>query len=135
MSLLRSFVRALKGTGAKPIRRSTPRCVRLSFDVLEDRVLLAWTPIGPAPLLNSEYNAEGGAEANLTEAVTGRVNALAFGKDNSGADALQPPWNRSAAGRRPSCGRSSPWRRCRCRFGHRQCCTYGHPARSSASVP
>ena len=54
MSFLGRFINFFMPRRTKPSRRcQLPKSRRLEFDVLEVRRLLAWTPIGPAPLLNS----------------------------------------------------------------------------------
>ena len=64
--------------------RARARLVRLELEQLEERRLLAWNPIGPAPLLNSIA----GISNRNPEAVTGRVTALAVGQDNAGTTAM-----------------------------------------------
>jgi hypothetical protein len=84
MWLFSRVAKIFKPVRRKPTRCAEPRCARLVVEVLEDRVLLAWAPIGPAPLLNSTYDSAGVA----TEAVTGHITALEFGQDNGGTPAL-----------------------------------------------
>ena len=61
----------------KPINRPAfrPWC-----ELLENRTLMSWSPIGPAPLNISQRDATGA----YTEAVSGAIEAQAFGTDNDG---------------------------------------------------
>jgi hypothetical protein len=70
----------LSSRPARPRTNST----RLELEELEGRRLLAWSPIGPAPLLNSQSDLTGA----VNEAVTGRVTAVAIGQTNAGQPAL-----------------------------------------------
>jgi len=64
----------------KPVRSwAKPR-----LEALEDRILLAWQLLGPAPQFDGWYT----VAHERTEEVTGRASALAFGQDNAGQPAL-----------------------------------------------
>ncbi|MBI2806398.1 MAG: hypothetical protein HYX68_15570 [Planctomycetes bacterium] len=82
MSLLRRWLGVAKKRA--PIVRSGRRHAVLELEILEDRTLLAWNPIGPAPLLG----ATAGIANSNPEAVTGRVTALAVGQNNVGNPAM-----------------------------------------------
>ncbi len=55
---------------------------RLGLELLEDRVLPAWTAIGPAPELDPQALVARG------DPITGRVSALVFSQDNAFQDVL-----------------------------------------------
>jgi len=69
---------------ARQKARHYRRFFRPTLEPLEDRILLAWEPLGPAPQSNGWWTV---ADAP-TEPVTGRASALAFGQDNAGQAAL-----------------------------------------------
>src|SRR5438874_1417260 len=56
-------------------RRSSRQSTRLSLESLEDRTLLSWTPIGPAPITNGQIPGRGN--------VTGRIDAIAGDPTNA----------------------------------------------------
>ncbi len=56
----------------------------LELEELEPRILFSWTPLGPAPQQNGQYNLQG----EWVENVTGQISVLAFGQDNSRREAL-----------------------------------------------
>jgi hypothetical protein len=64
-------------------RPRAARSFRPSLHLLEDRCLLAWSPIGPAPIIDSSADYAG----NRTLAATGAIDAIAFGQDNNGNSA------------------------------------------------
>ena len=82
MILLMRFARLWKSKTSRA--RKQFRSSRPVLEAIEERCLLAWSPIGPAPLLQSQADFSG----VLSEAVTGRVTALALGQDNAGQPAL-----------------------------------------------
>jgi hypothetical protein len=71
----------------RPIRRQLerPRLIPI-VEQLENRVLPAWTAVGPAPQLNGALDLAG--NNNYSQPVTGRINALAVGQDDAGHPAL-----------------------------------------------
>lgn len=56
----------------------------LQLERLEDRVVPAWSALGPAPQLNAVADFQGA----FSEAVTGRITALAIGQDAAGQTAI-----------------------------------------------